>query len=136
MPAMLRTVTWCQRNGIAVMGYSPLAIKFDESDELIRNDSVTGRIGRRYGRSGAEVSLRYVVQRGAAVVTQSTSVAHLRSDVGLSNWQLSGEDMAVLDAQTTPSGGFADELFGAVGKRCMNAWGMFEPDQVDDPSLF
>jgi len=129
MPAMLPVVTFCQQNGIAVMGYSPLAIKFDESDALLRADGFTGGLGTKYGRSGAEVSLRFVVQHGAVVITQTKSRAHLQSNIGILGWRLTDDEMAALDAQTTPSGFMADNAFGSGS--CID-YGVFLPADVKD----
>ena len=105
------------RHGMAIMAYSPLALKLSASDELVRADGVTATIGRTHSRSGAEVALRYIVQRGVCVISQTTSPSHLQSNLGILGWQLTDADMAALDARMTPYSG-GDQLFAS--KRCFD----------------
>jgi diketogulonate reductase-like aldo/keto reductase len=44
------------------------------------------------------VALRRIVQSGAAFVTQSTKKEHFEEDLDIFDFELSSEDMAVLDA--------------------------------------
>merc|ERR1712127_660604 len=55
----------CKQEGIKFMSYSPLCGPCDISDpkdSLITGDLVT-KIGAKYGKSGSQVALRYVVQQ-------------------------------------------------------------------------
>lgn len=71
--------------------------------ELIDGPLVVG-IGKKYipVRSGAQVSLRYLVQRGMPVIPKSDNKAYLIENIDLFNWELSDDDMATLDALASP----------------------------------
>jgi diketogulonate reductase-like aldo/keto reductase len=53
-------------------------------------------IGKTYGKSGAQVALRWIVQTGAAFATQSTSKQHFAEDLDIFDFELSSEEMATL----------------------------------------
>ena len=88
------------RHGIMLQAYSPLGAGTTgkpRTPELITGDLVTS-IGAKYGKSGAQVSLRWLVQKGVPIAAESTSKAHLASDVDIFDFELSPDDMAALDA--------------------------------------
>ena len=51
----------------------------------------------RYGKSWAQVCLRWVIQKGAAFTTQTRSRAHFEEDIDVFDFELSATDMAALD---------------------------------------
>jgi len=80
-----------RRHGIAVAAYSPLG-KGD-----IIDDPVPARIGARYGKSAAQVALRWLVQQGGvAAIPRSRSEANLRANFDIFDFHLSAEEMSVL----------------------------------------
>lgn len=95
--------------GIRLQAYSALGAGTTgkpRTPELITGDLVTS-IGAKYGKSGAQVSLRWVVQHDAMLAVESTSAAHLKADLDVFDWSLSDEDMAALDAATSPTGAYS-----------------------------
>lgn len=81
-------------HGITVQAYSPLG-----SGAVVRNPTVAA-IGeaRTPTRSAAQVGLRYILQKGIAVATQSTNDDHLAEDADIFEWSLTANEMAELDA--------------------------------------
>lgn len=93
-------VSDCRARGIAPQAYSPLG---DGSSELIHGN-VTGSIGAKYNKSSVQVSLKWVVQTGLAVVTKASRPDYLADDIALFDFNLTADDMSTLDAMTKPSG--------------------------------
>jgi len=88
------------RLGIVTQAYSPLG---DGTGELISGALVTG-IGAKHNKSGAQVSLRWVVGHGVPVSTKSTSASHLTANLDLFGWEVSAQEKEALDAATSPKG--------------------------------
>jgi diketogulonate reductase-like aldo/keto reductase len=93
-------VTYADAKGIVTQAYSPLG---DGTSELITGDLVTG-IGKKYSKSGAQVSLHWLYQRGIALTTKSTSETHQRDNLAAvsTSWTLKDDDMATLNTAKSP----------------------------------
>ena len=101
--------TYSEENGIALQAYSPLALRRPvegSSTELITGELVNS-IGAKYGKTGAQVALRWLVQRDISVAVQSASQSHLFDDLDLFDFALSDEDVAALDAAASPGGHYS-----------------------------
>ncbi|MGH1524956.1 aldo/keto reductase [Leifsonia sp. L25] len=85
------TTTYCQERGILVEGYSPLA-----TGRLIGDEDIE-LIAEKYGRTGAQVSLRYLLQKNVLPLPKSTTQHRIAENADL-DFELSVEDMAALDA--------------------------------------
>lgn len=101
----------CKQEGIRFMSFSPLCGPCEISDRkysLITGDLVTS-IGAKYGKSGSQVALRYIVQQAlttdhiGGVIPKSDNPRHLASNIDLFDFELSDEDMAALGAATEPA---------------------------------
>lgn len=81
--------------GMMLTAYSPLA-----RGEVIR-DSTLKRIGQNYGKSPAQVVLRWLLQQDAvAAIPKASSKDHCRSNFQIFDFSLSAEDMAVIGKLT------------------------------------
>merc|ERR1712146_605056 len=73
--------------------------------ELITGKMVTD-IGKKYGKTGAQVSLKWIVQQGIPVIPKTDKASHMLENVDLFSWKLSDEDMKTLtDAASPPVAG-------------------------------
>lgn len=90
--------------GVLYEGFSPLCgpCGAKEKMELISGKLVTG-IGKKYGKSGAQVSLKWQVQQGIPVIPKTDSPKHAAENIDLFGWTLSDADMAALTAATSPA---------------------------------
>lgn len=78
--------------------------------ELITGELVTS-IGKKYGKSGAQVSLKWQVQQGIPVIPKSDNEEHIIANAQLFDWELSAEDMVALtQAKSPPVTGGGDNL--------------------------
>ncbi|WP_111641597.1 2,5-didehydrogluconate reductase DkgB [Marinimicrobium alkaliphilum] len=87
-----KLVEHCQRRGLQVTGYMPLAVG------KVMKDPVLKAIGERHGASAAQVALAWVVSRGIAVIPASTNPQHQQSNLEALELTLNAEDIAQIDA--------------------------------------
>ncbi len=94
---------YMRKQGVTYEGFSPLCgpCPGGDSSELISGKLVTS-IGAKYGKSGAQVALRWQVQQGIPVIPKSDKASHLKENLDLFSWSLSDDDMAALNASTVP----------------------------------
>ncbi len=87
-----------QENALALMkeyGVQPEAWgPFAEGNHGIFTHPVLARIGAKYGKSAAQVALRWNVQRGVAVIPKSTHKERMEQNIDIWDFTLSGGDMA------------------------------------------
>ena len=102
---------FCDKHGILYESFSPLCGPCG-TNELKDGPLVSG-IGKKYGKSGAQVSLKWIVQSGIPVIPKSDSLEHLRENIDLFDWKLDDADMATLTrAKSPPVAGAGDGTSG------------------------
>jgi diketogulonate reductase-like aldo/keto reductase len=85
----------CARNEILVEGYSPLA-----TGNLLHNTAIAG-IAKKYGKSVAQLSIRYVLQKGALPLPKSTHPEYIGQNIDV-DFEIAEEDMKFLDGLKGP----------------------------------
>ena len=87
-----------QENALALMkeyGVHPEAWgPFAEGNHGIFTHPVLTKIGEKYGKSAAQVALRWNVQRGVTVIPKSVHKERMEQNINIWDFTLSGEDMA------------------------------------------
>lgn len=87
-----------QENALALMkeyGAQPEAWgPFAEGNHGIFTHPVLTAIGQKYGKSAAQVALRWNVQRGVTVIPKSIHKERMEQNIDIWDFQLSDEDMA------------------------------------------
>ena len=78
--------------GIAVESWSPLA------RGKILDDPTLLAIGKKYGKSVAQVTLRWHIQRGLIAIPRSNNPAYIAENIRIFDFELSKEDMAAISA--------------------------------------
>ena len=91
--------SWMEAQGILYQGFSPLCGPCGTT-ELIDGELVVG-IGKKYGKSGAQVSLKWQVMQGIPVIPKAHVVAYQKENLDIFDWVLSDVDVAKLNAHTT-----------------------------------
>jgi diketogulonate reductase-like aldo/keto reductase len=82
-----------RRHGLAITAYCPLALGRVADDPTLRS------IGERYGKTPAQVALRWLIQQGDVIaIPKTASAARLRENFGVFDFSLSPDDMAAVDA--------------------------------------
>jgi diketogulonate reductase-like aldo/keto reductase len=85
------TIEFCKRKGIFVTAYSPL-----DTGEITDDDLLT-EIGNHYGKSAAQVSLRWLFEDELVIIPKSSTKDHLSEDMDIFDWELSDEDSERID---------------------------------------
>jgi diketogulonate reductase-like aldo/keto reductase len=82
---------FCEEHHIALTAYCPLA------RGRVVDDPTLTRIGGKYGKSAAQVGLRWLLQKGAIIIPKASSTDHLRANMEMDGWELSAEDVQEID---------------------------------------
>ncbi len=85
----LELVEYCQKNGIAVEAYSPIA-----HGEILHQPEIAA-MAARYGVSVPQLCIRYTLQLGAISLPKTANPAHMESNAQVS-FAISAEDMETL----------------------------------------
>ena len=89
--------------GIVYMAYSSLCGPCPNGGNAdLLNGPLTSSIGKRYGKTGAQVALKWVVQQGIPVIPKASSAVYLKEDFELFDFELSDDDMWALGNSTSP----------------------------------
>ncbi len=86
------TLAACEKYGIRVEAWSPLGI-----GELM-NNALLLDLAAKYGRSVAQICLRWCVQHRAIPLPKSVNPARIAENFAIMDFELSSEDMARIDA--------------------------------------
>ena len=95
----------CRRNGMAVVAYSPIA------RGSAAKEKVLGRIGKAHGKSAAQVSLRFLVQQGVAVIPRTSHVERLAENLAIFDFELSAAAMKDVGGLAHPGGRIVDYAY-------------------------
>ncbi len=90
------TVSFCRKNNIAVQAWRPLM----RTGPMLQNRQIA-RIGKKYGKTAAQVCLRFLVQSGLGVVPKSVHIERMRENLDIFDFALSREDMRLLSSLNT-----------------------------------
>ena len=86
--------TWMDKYHIQAEAWAP----FGEGRGGLFEDPVLAAIGQKYGKTPAQVILRWHLQRGVVVIPKSTHIERMRQNLDVFDFTLSGEDMAAITA--------------------------------------
>ncbi len=76
--------------GIKLMSWYPLG----HGDRALINEPVFVKLGEKYGKTPAQIILRWHVQMGFAVIPGSRSVDHIRDNLDIFDFSLTEDEMA------------------------------------------
>lgn len=83
--------------GTRIMSWGPLA----EGRNNFFTNPVLETIGRKYGKSVAQVALRWLIQRGVIIIPKSVHVERMEQNLDIFDFELSADDMAAIAALDT-----------------------------------
>jgi 2,5-diketo-D-gluconate reductase B len=81
----------CHEQGIVVTAYSPLG------RGRILHDPIIQDMAHTYGRTPAQICLRWALQKGTVVIPKTSSEARLKENMDIFDWKLSPADMQQLN---------------------------------------
>jgi 2,5-diketo-D-gluconate reductase A len=83
---------FCAEHQIAIEAWSPLA------QGLVLDDPTIVSIARGAGKTPAQVVLRWHIERGDIVFPKSVTPARIKENIGIFDFELSGEDVEAITA--------------------------------------
>ncbi len=101
--------------GTHVMAWAPLA----EGRNNFFTNPVLEEIGRKYGKSVAEVALRWLIQRDIIIIPKSVHIERMQQNLDIFDFELTQEDMAAIAALDTKQSLFFDHHAPEVVKMFM-----------------
>ncbi len=87
--------SWMDKKQVAHMAYAPLGQ--GNRNEMFNETSVLA-IAEKYGKTPAQVLLRFLTQKGIAVIPRSSQPTHIKENFDLFDFILTAEEMALLSA--------------------------------------
>ena len=87
--------SWMDKKQVAHMAYAPLGQ--GNRNEMFNEQAVLA-LAEKYGKTPAQVLLRFLAQKGIAVIPRSTRPEHIRENFALFDFTLPAEELAKLSA--------------------------------------
>lgn len=88
-------VDWCRARGIQLEAWAPLG-----RGKLVANPNIQA-MAERLGKDVGQVCVRWALQKGFVTTPKSTRAERIRSNSEVFDFELSADDVAVLDALNT-----------------------------------
>src|ERR1700709_2155283 len=98
----------CVRKGMALVAYSPVA------KGRIKNDATLARIGQAYGKTAAQVCLRWLVQQNVSAIPRTSRIERLSENIDVFDFALSDGEMHAISQMASAKGRLTD--FGFAPK--------------------
>lgn len=87
-----------KKEGIAIQAWYPLG----HGDKALIEEPLFAELGKKYGKSSAQIILRWHIQEGTVVIPGSKNPEHIRDNFDLFDFSLTKEEMeqiAAMDQQ-------------------------------------
>lgn len=94
---------FCKENDIIIQSYSPL------THGKRVNDGALAEIGDKYGKTPAQVLIRWNLQHGWVPIVKSENPSHIEENIAVFDFELADKDMQELDGM--------NENYSALGDR-------------------
>ncbi|CAK9315937.1 unnamed protein product [Citrullus colocynthis] len=93
-------VKFCQKHGICVTAHTPLG-GADANPEFFGTisclqDPLLRELGKKYGRSPAQIALRWGIQRNTVVIPKTSKLQRLEENLQVLDFELTEEDMDLI----------------------------------------
>lgn len=93
---------WMDKYEVQIEAWAP----FGEGRGGLFENPVLTVIGKKYGKTSAQVMLRWNIQRGVVVLPKSTHIERIEQNFNVFDFTLSEEDMAAIAALDTQTSSF------------------------------
>ncbi len=100
-----KVIAACRRHRMATVAYSPVA------RGGVSRHKVLTRIGKTHGKSAVQVSLRFLVQRGIAVIPRTSQLERLSENFAIFDFELSEPEMAEIARLARRNGRIVDYAY-------------------------
>nr|XP_004662469.2 aldo-keto reductase family 1 member C1 [Jaculus jaculus] len=93
---------FCKSKDVVLVAYGALGTQrnknwVDKNAPFLLDDPVLCAMAKKYKRTAALISLRYLLQRGTVVLAKSFNEERIKENLQVFDFQLASEDMKVLD---------------------------------------
>ncbi len=103
---------FCQSQGIGHQAWRPL------NQGGVKDDKLLSAIGIKYGKTPAQIALRWILQHGSIPIPGSKTPQHIQENFQIQDFSLSDEEMLKIDARAASGNrvrlsgkhGFSDEF--------------------------
>ena len=102
--------------GVQPMAWSPLA----EGKHGIFSDPELTKIAEKYGKTAAQVALRWNTQRGVVIIPKSSNPARMAQNLDIWDFTLTDEEMAAVSAKDIGHSEIIDHFDPAVVKMILD----------------
>jgi diketogulonate reductase-like aldo/keto reductase len=93
---------YCESQNIAVVGYSPFG-QGDFPAENSKQGMVLETIAQRHGKTARQIALNFLTRRKSLfTIPKATKVEHVRENAGATGWDLTDEDLQLIDSVFPP----------------------------------
>ena len=93
---------WAEKYGIQLEAWAP----FGEGRGGTFDNPVIAEIAKKYGKTPAQIMLRWHIQRGVVVIPKSTHKERMAENLNVFDFTLATEDMAAISALDTETSSF------------------------------
>ncbi len=83
---------WMEKYGVQIEAWAPLG----EGRGDLFNNPVIAEIGQKYGKTNAQVMLRWELQRGIVVIPKSVHIERMQENLDVFDFELSAADMETM----------------------------------------
>jgi 2,5-diketo-D-gluconate reductase B len=97
-----KVIAATQRHHMAVVAYSPIA------RGRAKDHAVLARIGKAHGKTATQVSLRFLLQQGIALIPRTSRVERLKENLAIFDFELTDADMTEIAALARRDGRIVD----------------------------
>lgn len=84
----METISYCKENDIVVQAWRPLM----RTGDMLSNKDIA-EIAKKYGKTTAQVCLRYLLQMDICIIPKSVKIERMRENIDLYDFALTEEDM-------------------------------------------
>src|SRR5438046_776019 len=92
LPLPERALKYCQKQGIQVEAYSPLA-----RGERLKHPRISS-LAQKYSKTPAQLMIRWGIEHGLVVIPKSTREERIRENSQVFDFDISDDDMRSLDS--------------------------------------
>ena len=111
--------------GTHIMSWAPLA----EGQNNLFSDPVLTKIGEKYGKTAAQVALRWLLQSDVIIIPKTVHKSRMEENLNLFDFTLDADDMEAIALLDTGHSLFLDNHDGEVAKRFMEWRAVVKPTE-------
>jgi len=100
----IETQQFLKNNGVQIESWGPFA---EGKNDIFKNE-ILKSIGDKYGKSIAQVILRWMIQRDVVVIPKSVRKERMEENFNAFNFELTSEDMKAIQSLDTAESAFFD----------------------------